>query len=83
MPLIYGPQGCESCNHTGFNGRTGVYEVTPIDETLRNMIHDGSSEYELERHARSISPGIADDGRRLVLDGVTSIEEVLRVTREV
>ncbi len=83
VPLIYGPQGCESCSHTGFTGRTGVYEVTPIDETLRNMIHDGSSEYELENHARTISAGIADDGRRLVLDGITSIEEVLRVTREV
>lgn len=47
------------------------------------MIHDGSSEYELENYARSISPGIADDGRRLVLDGITSIEEVLRVTREI
>ena len=46
------------------------------------MIHDGASEQEMENHARSKSPGIFDDGMRLVLEGKTSLEEVLRVVRE-
>jgi len=46
------------------------------------MIHDGASEQELERYARGSSPGIREDGRRKVLAGETTLEEVLRVTRE-
>ena len=49
---------------------------------MRTMIHDGSSEQELERYARTASPGIRDDGRRKVMAGDTTLEEVLRVTRE-
>jgi general secretion pathway protein E len=49
---------------------------------MRTMIHDGTSEQELERHARQLTPSIRDDGRSRILSGVTTIEEVLRVTRE-
>ena len=66
----------------GFQGRTGIYELITVDDTMRGMIHDGVSEQELERHARSTSPGIRADGRRRVLAGNTTLEEVLRVTRE-
>ncbi len=53
-----------------------------VDEHMRTMIHDGVSEMELERHARSRTPGIRDDGRAKMLAGITTIEEVLKVTRE-
>ncbi len=66
----------------GYKGRTGIYELVLVDEHMRAMIHDGASEIELERHARSRTPGIRDDGRAKVLAGVTTIEEVLKVTRE-
>jgi len=79
---VHVPHGCEKCNHTGYIGRTGVYEVVEVDETMRTMIHDGVSEHDLENYARTRNPGIQDDGARLVLEGRTSIEEVLRVTRE-
>ncbi len=79
---INGPHGCDKCNHTGYTGRTGIYEVVEVDETMRTMIHDGRSEQEMERYARTRGPGINDDGIRLVLAGKTSLEEVLRVTRE-
>lgn len=79
---IYLPHGCAKCNHSGYVGRTGIYEVALVDETMRNMIHDGSAEHEIETYARSLYPGITQDGMRLVLDGKTSLEEVLRVTRE-
>jgi general secretion pathway protein E len=48
---------------------------------MRTMIHDGAGELELERAARTLSPGIRQDGWRKVLEGVTSVEEVLRVTQ--
>ena len=66
----------------GYKGRTGIYELVLIDEHMRTMIHDGASEQELERYARTRTPGIRDDGRAKVLSGVTTIEEVLKVTRE-
>jgi general secretion pathway protein E len=46
------------------------------------MIHDGAGEHELDKHARSLTPSIRDDGRAKILNGTTTIEEVLRVTRE-
>jgi general secretion pathway protein E len=46
------------------------------------MVHDGSGEHELERYARKLTTGIRDDGRQKILAGITTIEEVLRVTRE-
>jgi general secretion pathway protein E len=64
-----------------FAGRTGIYELVTIDSEMRTMIHDGVSEHELERYARTRGPGIRDDGMRRVLAGSTTLEEVLRVTR--
>jgi len=66
---------------TGFKGRTGIYELIAVDDRMRGMIHDGVSEQELERYARTMGPSIRADGRRKVLDGITTLEEVLRVTR--
>lgn len=80
-PTIYRPQGCESCNYLGYQGRTGIYEVIAVDDKMRTMIHDGSSEHQLEAYARTMTPGIRQDGLRRVLSGDTSIEEVLRVTQ--
>jgi general secretion pathway protein E len=65
----------------GFRGRTGIYEVISIDDHMRTMIHDGVSEQDMERYARTRGPGIRADGRRRVLAGDTTLEEVLRVTR--
>ena len=66
----------------GYKGRTGIYELVLIDDAMRTLIHDGATESELERHARLATPSIRDDGRRKVLSGETTLEEVLRVTRE-
>jgi general secretion pathway protein E len=78
-PTLYkpgaGPNG-------GFRGRTGIYELIALDEEMRRMIHDGASEQELEKYARLSSGSIRTDGRRRVLDGDTTLEELLRVTRE-
>lgn len=66
----------------GFKGRTGIYELVLIDEAMRHMIHEGAAEASLEQHARTLTPSIRDDGRDKILGGVTTLEEVLRVTRE-
>jgi general secretion pathway protein E len=66
----------------GFKGRTCITELVLVDDTLRTMVHDGSGEHELERYARKMTTGIRDDGRQKILAGITTIEEVLRVTRE-
>ncbi len=79
---IYEPIGCDQCNNSGYRGRTGIYELVEIDDTFRTMIHDGSGEHELEKHARTKSKSIRYDGVRRVLAGETTLEEVLRVSRE-
>jgi general secretion pathway protein E len=83
LPELYTATGCDLCNHNGYLGRTGIYELVLVDEQMRTMIHDGASEQELEAHARARTASIRDDGLRLVLEGITSIEEILRVTKEV
>lgn len=72
--------GCHQCNHSGYRGRTGIYELVEVDDELREMIHGGASEQEMMRTARQSYPGILEDGRRRVLAGETSLEEVMRVT---
>ncbi|ALP54301.1 type II secretion system protein GspE [Candidatus Tenderia electrophaga] len=81
-PTLYRAQGCPECKQVGYIGRTGIYELVIVDEPLQTMIHDGASEQQMERHARQTTAGIRDDGLRRVLAGATSLEEVLRVTKE-
>lgn len=81
-PTIYNAVGCPECRHTGYLGRSGIQELVAVDETMRTMIHDGSSEQALEAHARRSAPGIRQAGLLKVLEGDTTVQEVLRVTRE-
>ena len=81
-PTVYRALGCERCAHEGYRGRTGIYEVVVVDDELRRMIHSGVSEPDMEKYLRTETPGIRDDGRNCVLDGRTTIDEVLRVTME-
>lgn len=78
--LLHRAKGCDACNHTGYRGRTGIYELIEIDDTLRNLIHEGGGEQKILAEARRRYPGIDVDGKRRVLAGETSLEEVLRVT---
>lgn len=81
-PVLFEPTGCEHCNFLGYRGRTGIYELIEIDNRMRSLIHDGVSEHELELYVRKDWPSIRQDGLRRILAGETSLEEVLRVTRE-
>ncbi|OAI49258.1 type II secretion system protein GspE [Gammaproteobacteria bacterium SCGC AG-212-F23] len=81
-PTIYHPVGCDHCKQNGYSGRTGVYELIAINDTLRTMIHDNTPEQPIQKYARSLFPSIREDGYRRVLNGDTSLEEILRVTSE-
>ncbi len=75
--------GCEKCGYTGFAGRTGIYELLSVDDHLRGMIHDGTSERAIRDYGQAHGmAGLREDGMRWVADGTTSLEEVLRATRE-
>ncbi|WP_374243555.1 type II secretion system ATPase GspE [Zoogloea sp.] len=75
--------GCPECGHTGYAGRTGIYELMVTDDALQRLIHTAADEADLRAHARQQgSRGLRDDGLRLLADGVTSAEELLRVTRD-
>ena len=80
--LLYAAVGCAACNHTGYSGRTGIYELLTVDEGLRTLIHDGASEQAMRAHGeRQGMRSLRRDGVRWLADGSTSAEEILRVTR--
>jgi general secretion pathway protein E len=79
---LYRPGPGVTGKNGGYKGRSGVYELVAIDDTLRRLIHDGASEQAIEAHARTRSPSIGADGWDKCVAGVTTVDEVLRVTRE-
>ncbi|MEP7098331.1 MAG: type II secretion system protein GspE, partial [Dokdonella sp.] len=81
---LYRPnaEAAASGRQAGYKGRTGIYELITVDESLRRLIHEGASEADFERLARTRSDSIMEDGWRKCVAGITSSEEVLRVTRE-
>jgi len=81
-PQLFHAAGCETCQHSGYHGRTGIYELIEVDSQLRSMIHDKASEHAIEAHVRQHARGLHQDGLRLVKAGITTLDEVLRVTRE-
>ena len=86
---LYHAAGCEHCNQQGYRGRTGIYELLTVNEEVRRLIHQQAGEQEIDQYLRQ-SKGydgqayqtIRLDGLRLVLAGITTVEEVLRVTRD-
>jgi general secretion pathway protein E len=75
--------GCEHCGHTGYVGRTGIYELIRIDEALQSLIHNAANDIEIRRAADAAGmETMRADAMRWVAAGVTSQEEVVRVTRE-
>ena len=81
-PLWTAP-GCEACNQTGHRGRTGVYELLPVDDEIRRHIHDGAGEMALRATAlRGGMRSLRTDGARWIAEGSVSLAELLRVTRD-
>jgi general secretion pathway protein E len=77
------PVGCPECAHTGYLGRTGIYEMLTVDDALRQLVHQGVNDNDIRRAAeRAGMLPMRADAMRWVAAGITSQEEVLRVTRE-
>lgn len=76
------PQGCELCSYVGYRGRTGIYEIISVDETIRSMIHRNENIQNIESYLRPKVPSIREDGFKRVLAGDTSLAEILRVTSQ-
>ena len=74
--------GCPECHQTGYRGRTGIHELFLVNDDIRRLIHDGAGEQAIEQEVRHSSKSIQMDGFQKVLDGSTTLEEVMRVTRE-
>ena len=81
--VVYQAMGCEHCNHTGFNGRIGVFEAVRVDETIRKLINDGGDEARISAHAFLHQPNLSSAARGLVKQGLTTAEEGIRISRRI
>ena len=79
---IYGPVGCRQCRNVGYRGRLGIYELLVTTDELRQLAQEGKSTWEIKKAA--IASGmktLRDDGWNKVMEGKTSVDEVLRITK--
>jgi general secretion pathway protein E len=77
------PVGCSHCNMTGYKGRTGIYELMVADDKVRALIHNRAAESQLFVAAETAGlRSMREDGQRLIEAGVTSVAEVMSVTRD-
>jgi general secretion pathway protein E len=77
------PVGCELCGHSGYSGRTGIYELLPVDDSIRDLIHAAANDQEIRRTAEAAGMlPLRADAMRWYAAGITSQEEILRVTRD-
>ncbi|MGU1550552.1 ATPase, T2SS/T4P/T4SS family [Pseudomonas aeruginosa] len=75
--------GCPACNQTGYSGRTGIHELFVIDDEIRRLVHQGRAEQDLREAARAAGMrSMREDGERWIASGSTTLEEILRVTRD-
>jgi general secretion pathway protein E len=78
---VWRAHGCPSCGHSGYRGRTGVYEAIRISDKLRALIIEDASEAKLAKHAFKDAPTLGQAVTAMVLNGVTSLDEALRISR--
>ncbi|MDE0489462.1 MAG: type II secretion system protein GspE [Gammaproteobacteria bacterium] len=81
-PTLYRPGPVATADGGGYRGRTGIYELVRVDDRLRKLIHDGAPEQQLEDEVRKDAPPLRSNGLDKVRKGITSLEEVMRVTSE-
>jgi len=82
VKALYRGVGCENCNNTGYQGRVGIFELLVTNEELREMILRNVSSVHLKQKAREIGmKTLREDGFTKVINGVTTLSEVLRVTQ--
>ena len=79
---LYGPKGCDQCSN-GYKGRVGIYQVVPISEAMGRIIMEGGNSMQIADQAKKEGiPDLRESGIKKMKDGLTSIEEISRVTKE-
>jgi general secretion pathway protein E/type IV pilus assembly protein PilB len=79
---LFRPHGCRACRQLGFDGRQGIFELCVTTEGVRQLAHDRSSSWEIRQAARKDGMRtLREDAWRKVLSGITTVDEVLRVTK--
>jgi len=82
-PTLYKPGGCDQCDHKGFTGRRGIYELMAMDDQIGSLILGNADAQAIKRAAQeSGMDTMREDGARKVLAGLTTVEEVLAATQE-
>lgn len=78
---FYYGRGCQRCNNSGYKGRCGIYELLEIDDDIRDLVTSAASVDEIKNYARSQGmTTLREAGLKLIFDGVTTIDEVVRET---
>ena len=77
---VYRARGCEECLDTGYIGRFGLFDLVVMDDRLRQMIHENTSEVEMEAYVRTSQKNLRETGIERAIKGDTSLDEVLAVT---
>jgi len=79
--VFYYGKGCEACNHTGYKGRKGIYELLKITDPIREMINERAPGVLMRQKAIELGmTTLREDGLRSIYDGLTTIEEVVKYT---
>ena len=76
---VFSARGCDECNQTGYQGRIAIAECIQIDKTLKDLIHNDASENEISDYVFRDNLSIDMASIDLIIDGVTSCEEIIRV----
>ena len=80
---FYKGAGCEHCNESGYKGRTVIYEIMRVDDELRDLIAKGANTHTIKNKARELEmKTLRENGIQKAIDGITSLDEILRVTME-
>jgi general secretion pathway protein E len=80
---VYGPEGCAGCNYTGYRGRIGIFELMLIDDDIKDLVTQRQGSHLIRQAAlRGGMTSLREDGLRKALAGITTLEEVYRVTQD-
>ncbi len=81
--VLYRGRGCRKCQGTGYLGRTGIFELMVVLEDIRSLILEGGSAHKIRNLAMEQGmKSLRDDGCRYLLQGLTTVEEILRITKD-
>jgi general secretion pathway protein E len=82
--VIYKAVGCNNCSNTGYKGRNGIHELLVVDDNIQRMIHSNEAEKNIEEYAiKNLGMRtLRMDASRWLIEGKTSLEEVLTITKE-